>query len=790
MLFRSGFLENIQRVSTTQLDGIYESISNSALQNSSATPSLNDFGKLVISLSNHVNINRNNIPLLLTNFLKEELNFINTEFIVKKKMGKNTFGMEYYFKFIEETTNEIFIPRGFIGQLLRYCRENKIEFDFKDERRKLKEIPFSFDSILRGYQQPVIDSVSKKDLGVIVAPPGSGKTIMGLYIIAQKKQPALIITHRKQIAEQWIERIETFLGIPQREIGRIGQGKTKIGKQVTVAMFESLSKELEKPDSAHLLNAFGTIIVDECHHIPADIFKNTIAKLQTFYLYGLTATPFRKYNDRKLIFIHLGEIIAEIKSEEISTNKKPKIIIRNTELDVPFNSKTDKFETLSKIIIHDSARNKLILEDVKTELVAGKKVVIITERKEHIDSLYQYLKHSHETITLSGEDSESSRAAKWKILKEGNYQVLITTGQFFGEGTDLQNANCLFLVYPFSFEGKLIQYIGRVQRSEVTPTIYDYRDIKIDYLNKLFLKRNTYYRKIDKQATLFDEPIEPEETTNDSKNVFTIDKTIKIPFEKLDFRYGSIAFKYDVVEINAEVEFEIENLEIRPELEVLKRYFSDTLKLKNVEIKIHAEFENGKLMSQLATSIDLERINNEIIESVKFTFILKDILGKSNKDIKSNFLDIAQIQDSRQGEASLYQSGDELLEDILKGKNFKHRQQLMYLAQKHDSQTLKIRFVLSPFSFVFLLAGEEQFHIILETLDTEEATYVWHIPKDIETLKTKLKEIDQQLSLIKNNGRQFFLETQPDNFNRILHDYSDDKKGFIVWKGLLEALMS
>ena len=219
------FLQNIQHVSSAQLDRIYESISNSALQNSPPTPSLNDFGKLVISLSNHVRLNLNNLSLLLTNFLKEELNFINTEFIVKKKMGKNTFRMERYFKFIEETTTDIVIPRGFIGRLLRYCRENKIEFDFKDERRKLKEIPFSFDSILRGYQQPVIHNVSKKDLGVIVAPPGSGKTIMGLYIIAQKKQPALIITHRKQIAEQWIERIETFLGIPQREIGKIGQGK-------------------------------------------------------------------------------------------------------------------------------------------------------------------------------------------------------------------------------------------------------------------------------------------------------------------------------------------------------------------------------------------------------------------------------------------------------------------------------------------------------------------------------------------------------------------------------------
>ena len=193
-------------------------------------------------------------------------------------------------------------------------------------------------------------------------------------------------------------------------------------------MIQSLSKELanEKKDTQ---NSFGTIILDECHHIPAETFRNTISKLNTFYLYGLTATPFRKHNDGKLIFIHLGEIISEIKPQDISTHQKVKIIIRNTELDIPFNSKTDNFETLSKILVHDSARNKFILNDVTNELIKGRKAIIITERKEHIDSLCQFLKQSYETITLSGEDSEANRNLKWKFLKEGNYQVLITTGQ-------------------------------------------------------------------------------------------------------------------------------------------------------------------------------------------------------------------------------------------------------------------------------------------------------------------------------------------------------------------------
>ncbi|OXA77253.1 hypothetical protein SAMN05444397_103397 [Flavobacterium aquidurense] len=778
------FLRNIRKISTVQLNELYQSQNISENIPDSTVKILYEKG-LTIRWDNVVRINRNAIPLLLINFLKEELNFLNSEFLIKKKMGKNTFGKERYFNLIEETENEVIIPRGFIGKIIRFCRNNKIEFDFKDERKKLNEISFLFNAQLLEHQQIIIDTISKKDLGIIVAPPGSGKTILGLKIITDRKQSTLIITHRKQIADQWIERIQTFLGISKNEIGKIGQGKTKIGKQITVAMIQSLSKELEKPESEKLLHSFGTILIDECHHIPAETFKNTVSKFHTFYLYGLTATPFRKYNDSKLISIYLGEIIAEIKHNEISIAKKPKIIIRNTELEVSFNSKTDKFETLSKILIHDSARNKAIFDDITNELKSDKKIVIITERKEHIDSLYQYLKQSYEVITLSGEDSESNRNSKWKLLKEKNYQVLITTGQFFGEGTDLQNANCLFLVYPFSFEGKLIQYIGRVQRSEITPTIYDYRDIKIDYLNKMFLKRNTYYRKIDKQATLFDET---EEEENLSKDNFNIGRKIKVGFENLEFRYGSIVLKYNVSEMKTELEFDIENLEMRPEFEVLKSYFSKALKIKNITITIKAEFENGKLISQLAFSNDLKKINKDLIESVKFKFISQTFLSKSHSTEEESLLDINQLQNK--SNINLYDSGEELLDDFLQNQKYKHQKNLQYLANNHQRTILKIRFVLTPFSFVFLLAGKSGFHIVLETLNTEEATYIWHFDNNKKSLPDNLKKVDSYLNIIRNKGRQAFMENPSENFSRILHDYSDDKQGFITWKGLLEERLT
>lgn len=475
--------------------------------------------------------------------------------------------------------------------------------------------PFTFDATLRSYQTPVIEATLKKDMGVIVAPPGAGKTVIGLRIIAEKQQPALIVVHRKHLAEQWEERIEAFLGIAKHEIGKIGQGRIKVGKKISIATIQSLATVLENPEHQSIVNTFGTIIIDECHHIPAETFHNAIGKLHSYYLYGLTATPFRKYNDGKLIFIHLGEIISEIKSSETGNSKQPQIIIRNTALDIPFNEKIDKFEVLSKILVHDSTRNKLILDDINRELASGKKAVILTERKEHIETLHQFLKQSYEVITLHGEDSENIRKAKWKVLNAGNYQALITTGQFFGEGSDLHNAQCLFLVYPFSFEGKLIQYIGRVQRSEVTPVIYDYRDIKIPYLNKLFLKRNVYYRKLEKQRSLFgDITDEPEKL---APKILIIDKIIKIAIEELEFVYGGITFNYKDPETSIVITFEMENSHIRPEFAALKPYFAKFLGHKSITAKIYVEIENNAIEAQSAISEDITKLDRDIIESVR-----------------------------------------------------------------------------------------------------------------------------------------------------------------------------
>ncbi len=177
-----------------------------------------------------------------------------------------------------------------------------------------------------------------------------------------------------------------------------------------------------------------------------------------------------------------------------------------------------------------------------------------------------------------------------------------------------------------------------------------------------------------------------------------------------------------------------------------------------------------------------------MIESVKFKFVAKTFLGKQNPDSQENLLDINQLQN--ENNIKLYDSGNGLLNDFLQNQNYKHQTHLQYLANHHERTILKIRFVLNPFSFVFLLAGKTGFHIVLETLNTEEATYIWHFDNDKKSLPDKLKQVDNYLNTIRNNGRQSFIETPPDNFSRILHDYSADRKGFVIWKDLIEERLT
>ena len=163
------------------------------------------------------------------------------------------------------------------------------------------------------------------------------------------------------------------------------------------------------------------IIVDECHHIPAATFREVIAQLNPKYIYGLTATPKRKHNDEKLIYVYIGEIIARMEASDIAPvsnlpSQPPEVLIRTTTLAVPFKFSTDHFQLLAKVVCFDTARNQLIVEDILSKVADGKRLLVLSERKEHLEILAMYLKGKCETIVISGDDS----APKRKIKAETN----------------------------------------------------------------------------------------------------------------------------------------------------------------------------------------------------------------------------------------------------------------------------------------------------------------------------------------------------------------------------------
>ncbi|SEP10300.1 Superfamily II DNA or RNA helicase [Niastella yeongjuensis] len=893
------FLRTIKKVGIHQLEEVYNSLTGSdhtQIQTVTSNP-----GVLQITLNNIIKIPRAQLDSGLINFLRDNLNFVNSEYIIKKKLGKNTFGTESYFRMLEERDGYIFIPRGFVRELLLYCKEKRISYQLNDERKKLTELKYSFKALLYDYQKAAVDTAIKKEMGIIVAPPGSGKTIIGLSIIAQKKQPALIIVHRKQLFDQWIERIQSFLGIAEPFIGKIVQGQQKIGAHITVAMIQSVAGINASND---IFNSFGAIIIDECHHVPAKTFRQVISNFHCYYLYGLTATPIRKNNDEKLIFIHIGEVIHEMKlpTQNNTPVKKVSIIIRETELLVPFDYKTDKAETLLQILIHDSSRNRLIIDDIISELNTGKKVLVLTERKAHINTLHQYLKNKFEVITISGEDPESAKKTKFSQINSGNFQVLISTGQFLGEGADIPNLGCLVLAYPFSFEGKMIQYLGRVQRTEATPIIYDYRDKHVDYLEKLFRNRSRYYQRLlhtgqiqrldelmlvfneDKvfintdatilqidqldlpiqvekfktevawkirvlnydeengeiKAEIIDYAANPEINTGnqislqfqpidkirfrsiDTARLLTgvelkrftttpkiseepsddvphqvfkpvtkpaewvIKKIMKVPFLKIQFSNACVVFNIFIEELRQDILFEVENPDIRPEFEAVKDYFIKILKKKLITTEIEIRYNEHQILSATASSEDINKINSSIIDSVRFEFVKKKILPFKGYNDESPILNTSDTLLDHPSLKGMFKSDKDLLDDILNVKDSKHYHHLKFLATQHLSSVLKIRFVLQPFSFLFLLQGDKKYHIVWETLNSEEATYIWHFEKTMDALRNGLKDIEDVLTEMRNTGKQSYLRKDHLNFSRIIHDYSSAKQGFTAWKGLLE----
>jgi superfamily II DNA or RNA helicase len=319
---------------------------------------------------------------------------------------------------------------------------------------------------------------------------------MALFIMARRKQPALIVVHTKDLAFQWMERIEQFLGIPRNMVGFIGGGKVNRGKAMTVALVQTLYKFAED-----VSKEIGFLVVDECHRCPSRTFTEAVTEFDSRYMLGLSATPWRRDNLSKLIFWHLGDVHHKIDQRRLVQSGDvlaAEVIVRETEFK-PYYDPVNEYSKMMSELTQDDERNRLIASDIAAEVAHNQGVcLVLSDRKKHCETLQSILRFRYKIFAglLTGDVSAADRLTVLERLDQGDVKVLLATGQLVGEGFDRSDLSPLFLVTPIKFSGRVLQYLGRVLRpapGKKKARVYDYVDVHVDVLKAMARARQKTY---------------------------------------------------------------------------------------------------------------------------------------------------------------------------------------------------------------------------------------------------------------------------------------------------------
>lgn len=265
-----------------------------------------------ITVTSQIIIPKAQLPSSAKKFLREKLFIMNSEYIIKERLGHPVYDVPKFFDLIDEQDGNVLLPRGFLGQLVTFLKKERIAYEITHHHPHPASLGLASGTKLLPEQQDIVDAAFAAGQGIIVAPPGSGKTILGLALVARHDKPALILTHRKQLLDQWVGQIQEYFGMSKRHIGRYSSAYKKPSPYITVGLLQSFARA---KDISEFVDAFGVIIVDECHHIPAQTFRKVLSQLNVKHVYGLTATPKRKHNDEKLIYLYIGDIVASLSAK-------------------------------------------------------------------------------------------------------------------------------------------------------------------------------------------------------------------------------------------------------------------------------------------------------------------------------------------------------------------------------------------------------------------------------------------------------------------------------------------
>jgi len=453
-------------------------------------------------LSQRLFIETLGLPSTLLNQLKRLAAFQNPEFYKRQRMRLATALTPRVIACAEEVPDFVALPRGCLPEAEALLRGHGVSLEVDDEREDGTPVELAFHGTLTPIQERAAARLLEHDIGVFVAPPGVGKTVVGAYLVAARRRSTLILVHRKPLLDQWIGQLAVFLGIHPKEIGRIGAGRSKPTGRLDVAMVQSL---VRKGSVADVVAGYGQVILDEAHHCPAVSFERVLSEAKARYVVGLTATPQRRDGLHPILHMQLGPIRFAIdpKSQAARRPFHHRLIVRETGFVPAVLRDGAGIQEIYTALTADRGRNDLICDDVARALEQGRSPILLTERRDHLERLANRLRSAtRHLIVLHGGVKTGERQdalAELASIPSGEDRLIIATGRYIGEGYDDARLDTLFLALPVSWRGTIIQYTGRLHRLQPGKTdvqIYDYVDRAVPMLVRMFERRLRGYRAI------------------------------------------------------------------------------------------------------------------------------------------------------------------------------------------------------------------------------------------------------------------------------------------------------
>jgi superfamily II DNA or RNA helicase/very-short-patch-repair endonuclease len=460
---------------------------------------------LELVLSDEIYLAKDALSPSLRNRLVRLAAFQNPEFYKAQAMRLPTYDKPRVIACAEDHPCHISLPRGCLSDVQQLLSALKITHVIRDEKFLGRPLTAEFRGELRAQQLIAAKAMLAHETGVLSASTAFGKTVVAAWLIAQRRVNTLVLVHRRQLLEQWIERLGAFLDLPAKSIGRMGSGRKRPNGMLDVALIQSMIRKGVVDDR---VAEYGHLIVDECHHLSARSFEQVARRAKAKFVAGLSATLTRQDGHHPIIFMQCGPVRHRVDARRQAATRpfEHRVLVRSTAFRPVREAHADvriQFHDLYDELVADEARNRLICDDIVQAARQGRSPLVLTERNEHLDCLAAALSPAiRHLVVLRGDMGRKeihAIAGRLAEIPHSEQRVLLATGRYIGEGFDDARLDTLFLTLPVSWQGTIAQYVGRLhrlhdQKREVR--VYDYADLNVPVLARMFDRRCRGYEAL------------------------------------------------------------------------------------------------------------------------------------------------------------------------------------------------------------------------------------------------------------------------------------------------------